>query len=331
MVFSCVSASWRSIHRQKIAVDCRRTRRSREAVSNSSNHPNLGDLDQIARAYPVVREFYLLLLTALSTRARMLQFESLGSISRVKLTGKDSVEELAPLRIATEMLVRWIIPGRAVDTATTIKKADSRPLHIDLGESEVRLSALTSESEHGRTLSLHFSASEPLAEEATSLLRDYQRFFVGDPWMPEQPIRLPMKRAANAIDPPSTMLAVQAENEGDSVLHLVYRSRFILGDSPLWATVDGVCVAHGSLRKGFDQVLSISTGNHLLQIGAYCHLGLRNCLLGLEQKRAGVRPGRDGFSASRSLVCIKSASALSTWRPATGERYQCSNTLVRDL
>ena len=65
-----------------------------------------------------------------------------------------------------------------------------------------------------------------------------------------------------------SVAASYVQTEGESCLRLACRSRFILADSPLWATIDGVCVASGSVRNGFDQVFSISTGNHLLKIAA---------------------------------------------------------------
>ena len=176
-------------------MECRRARNAKEAISGAATHPDLSDLDRIAHNYAVFRDFYLLLLNALSSRARMLQFESLGNISRVQLRRTDSVQELIPLAISTQVLVSWLMSGRADGTPITSEQGATKPLRMELGESEVTIAASRSESEQGCTLSLQLSPSEQLAEAAASVLRDYQRFFVGDPWTPEEPVRLPIKRA----------------------------------------------------------------------------------------------------------------------------------------
>jgi hypothetical protein len=263
-VFSCVSATWRSIHRRRITSECRRARRSREAAGNSTHYLSLSDLDRIAALPPVYRDFCLLLLTALSTRARTLQFESLGNISRVQLKGKDSTEELAPLPVSTDVLVRWVL-GDAVVGAAASEETDSRRLRMEIGEGEFSVVVFTEGSRHRRRLGFHFPESEPFSEEAAALLRDYRRFFVGDPWTLDQPVRLPLRQTAEANGLPNGTTAYQPHKEGESLLRLSYRSQFILGgDSPVWAAVDGVRVANGSVRNGFDRVLPISTGNHLL-------------------------------------------------------------------
>jgi hypothetical protein len=295
-LFSCVATTWRSRHRRKIALECRRARRCRQVVDDSTDYLNLGDLDRIAAAPPHFRDFCLLLLTSASDCARMLRFESLGNISRVWLTRRDAAEELAPLPVPTEMLVRYVL-GDVVDRPAFPQKPDSRRLQTKIGESVVTGVVFSDGAEHNRSLVFQFQVSEQVAEVASAVLRNYRRFFVGDPWSPEHPVRLPVRRSTDADDARSTARAHDLLKGGNAFLRLTFRSQFILGEGPpLWASVDGIWVASGSWRKGFDEVLPISTGNHLLQIAA-----------GPAQAAAELPPwfrAREGWAAASSQLLL---------------------------
>jgi hypothetical protein len=264
--FSFIRGTWRSIHRRRIQARCREARRSREAMGQSNAHVVLSDLDQIASMHPAFRDLGLALLTAMSTRSRTLRLNALGNVSRVQLQGEGPAMELAPLAIHFQELLRWMLAGE-VPSSSVFEKMRRWPM--EMRESRVDVAVSIAGAEEGAAITLYLPSSGALAEEATGLLREYQEFFVGDPWSPE-PIPVPLRRLTETNGAPNADDEHAAHERGTALLRLTFKSPspvWRAGESvPVWATLDAVPAAHGTYCDGFDQVVETLPGNHLLQL-----------------------------------------------------------------